>query len=193
MQTLRTMGGVIPPGVRRGAWRVGPSCLAFVLSLCLTGCGGSPPTSLAGFTLGMSQEAVLAETAAQGNFNCRLRGVAPAVTLCEGITADGQVRVVVHDGAAVSVSLQLEPAGRRPERAVNRFVRRFGAPAWRERPYPPREPRGYHTLWLDRDSTRSLAMICSGRRLEPPCSAELSRTAPSTVQAQLDALLEIQR
>lgn len=78
---------------------------------------------------------------------------------------------------------------------MRRFVRRFGAPAWRDRPHamPSDTTPVYHTLWLDRDSTRALAMMCVGERLVPPCVAELARTSPAAVEAKLDTLLRIRR
>lgn len=163
------------------------------LAVGLAGCGGDPPKELGGFSLGMSQEQVLEESRRQGGSTCHLKGTRPRLTVCQGSEPGREFRVVVLDDAIASIRLEMEPAGRRPQRAIRRFVRRFGDPVWRERPYPPSldVAPGYHTLWVNGDSTRSLAMICAGRRLVPPCSAELARTTRSTVEAKLDTLLGI--
>jgi hypothetical protein len=143
----------------------------------------------------MSQEQVVLETRRRGDSACHLSGTRPRVAVCEGRRSGEQFRVVVLDDAATSIRAPVPAHGRRPQRDVRRFVRRFGEPAWRDRPYhPASEPApGYHTLWLDRDSTRSLAMICAARALGPPCSAELARTSPAAVEAKLDSILNIRR
>jgi hypothetical protein len=171
--------------------------LLIILGLATTAaaCGGGPPRDLAGFGLGMSQEQVMGEARRLGGFTCHVQGTRPRLTTCSGPTPDGPVEVVVRDDSAVAVSLLQDPRGRRPERQVRRFVKGFGDPAWHDRPYPTRsDPSGgFHTLWLNQDSTRSLALICAGRRLQPPCTARLAVTGPTEVQASLDTLLDIQR
>jgi hypothetical protein len=168
---------------------------ALSVALILTGCGGGPPRDLAGFTLGMSQDQAMARVRSIGGFTCHVRGTIPRLTSCEGATSEGVVKVVIRDDVTVGVSLRTEPAGRNPRRKMRRFVKGFGDPAWRERPYPTRfDPlEGYHTFWLDRDSTRSIAMVCAGQKLEPPCTAELALTSPAAVHSTLDALLGIER
>jgi hypothetical protein len=181
------------PGVRQARRRGRLSgVVALGVALVMAGCGGSPPRELAGFALGESQEEVLAR-ARPGGFTCHLRGTVPRVTACDGDTDEGHARVVVRNDATVFISLDLDPGGRNPQRVMRRYVRRFGTPAWTERPYPPAEADRFHTLWLDRDSTRALAMICSGRGLAPPCTAELTRTTPRQVQTRLDSILNIRR
>lgn len=169
--------------------------LAPILAAALVGCGGGPPRSMDGFSLGMSREEVLAEVRSRGGFTCSIRGTRPSLTLCEGPTSDGSVRVVVRQDSVVEVTVRTEPPARSPQRAMQRLARRFGEPAWRERPYPPRpaRPEGYHSLWLSRDSTRSVAMLCQGERLTPPCTIELAATSPASIQAKLDSLLQIRR
>ncbi len=161
----------------------------------LAGCGGGPPRSVDGFKLGMTREQVLSEARSRGGFTCNVLGTRPALTVCEGPARDGSVRVVVEQDAAVEVTLRTDPRVRNPRRAMQRFARRFGEPAWRERPYPPSPatPDGYHTLWLNRDSTRSVAMLCRDRQLTPPCAIELAATSPAAVHTTLDSLLHIQR
>lgn len=163
--------------------------------LLLTACGRGPPQAVAGFALGMTQDEVMALARDRGGFTCHIRGTRPPMAVCEGSTMEGPVTVVVRDNALVRVTLQRIPAQRRPQREMQRFVRRFGEPAWRERPYPSRfEPlEGYHTAWLSRDTTRSLTLVCAGRQLEPPCRVELASTTPAAVEAMLDALLGIER
>jgi hypothetical protein len=165
------------------------------LILTLAGCGRSPPSELGGFGLRMSQEQVVAESRARTGSTCHLTGTRPRLTVCQGFDPGGDFRVVVLDDAITSIRIRLEPEGRRPQRAVRRFVKKFGDPVWRERPYhSPLDPAaGYHTLWLSRDSTRSLALICADRGLAPPCFAELTRTSPTAVEAKLDTLLGIRR
>jgi hypothetical protein len=164
-----------------------------VLAVVVAGCGGSPPTELAGFQLGMSQEAAMTEVRERGGFTCRLTASRPRLTTCEGPTPDGDVRLVVRDDALIWIRLRMDPAGPRPERAVRRLVGRPGDPAWRERPYfmPPDSAPAYHTLWVDRDTTRTLSLLCADRRLAPPCYAELTRTSPPAVEAKLDSLMGI--
>jgi hypothetical protein len=163
------------------------------LALVLPSCGRGPPRALSGFSLGMPQDEVLERARKLGGFTCSIRGTRPPVTICEGPTADGEVLVTVRDDEVVRVGLRRVPEGRRPQRDMRRFVSRYGDPAWRERPYPSRfEPlEGYHTLWLNRDSTRWVAAICHGQRLEPPCSIDLAVTSPAGVRLLLDGLLGI--
>jgi hypothetical protein len=169
--------------------------LLAVMAAPMTGCGGGPPRDLAGFSLGMSQEQVLAEARRTGGFTCHVRGTRPRLTTCEGQTLDGTVQVTVRDDTTVAVALARDPAGRNPQRQMWRFVKGFGDPAWRDRPFPNRaEPtQGFHTLWLSADSTRSMALVCAQRRLQPPCAAELAVTSPARVHASLDHLMGIQR
>jgi hypothetical protein len=169
--------------------------MAFALAVPLAACGGGPPRELAGFALGMSQEQVMAQARRTGGFTCHLHGTRPSLTTCQGHTPDGEVQLVVRDNVTVAVSLVREPPGRNPRRQMRRFVKGFGDPAWRERPYPSRfdTGQGYHTLWVNSDSTRSLALVCVGRRTEPPCTAVLEATTPAAVHASLDRLLGIQR
>lgn len=166
-----------------------------VLGLALPACGGSPPRELGGFGLHMSQEQVVVESRGRGASSCTLTGTRPRLTVCEGFEPGEQYRVVVLDDTTTSIRLRMAPDGRRPERELRRFARTFGDPAWRERPAPmPGESaRGYHTLWLDRDSSRALALTCRDRRLVPPCYAELTRTSPAAIEATLDSLLNIRR
>jgi hypothetical protein len=167
--------------------------LPVLLTVALTGCGRSPPKEMAGFGLGMSQDQVVTEAARHGGFTCHLSGTRPRLATCAGTTAQGPARVRVRENQVVAVSLEMDPGGRRPQRAMRRFTRRFGEPAWEERPFPtPFDSiTGYHTLWLNRDSTRALGVVCAGRRLAPPCTAELSRTSPDAVEMKLDSLLGI--
>lgn len=168
---------------------------ALTVALILGGCGGGPPRDLAGFALGMSRDQAMTKVRGMGGFTCHVRGTIPPLTTCEGATSEGVVQLVIRDDVTVAVSLRTEPAGRNPRRKMRRFVKGFGDAAWRERPYPSRfDPlEGYHTFWLDRDSTRSIAMICAGQKLEPPCTAELTLSSPASVHSTLDALLGIQR
>jgi hypothetical protein len=169
--------------------------LALALAAPLAACGGGPPRELAGFALGMSQEQVMAQARRTGGFTCHLHGTRPRLTTCQGHTPDGEVQVIVQENMTVAISLVREPSGRNPRRQMRRFVKGFGDPAWRERPYPSRfdTVQGYHTLWVNSDSTRSLALVCAGRRTEPPCRAMLEVTTPGDVHASLDSLLGIQR
>lgn len=169
--------------------------LATVL-LIATGCGGELPESIGGFELGLTQDEVMEAARSRGGFECRLRSSRPTFTFCEGPSEEGRVGVVVRDDSVVQLSLRLEAEpGRSPDRAVHRFVRPLGEPAWRDRPYPPRSdpPAGYHTQWVDRDSARAMALVCAGERLAPPCTAELTATTPAGVEARLDTLLGIRR
>lgn len=163
------------------------------LVLALAACGGGPPEDLAGFAPGMSQEQVVETARAAGSFTCRLQGTQPRITTCEGPTPEGTVRVFVRDGVARSVTLVRDPGGSNPRRAMRRFVRRFGDAAWRERPFPRRGApvQGYHTIWLNQDSTRALAAVCAGTEFRPPCVLELATTSPAGVLAKLDTLLGI--
>lgn len=171
------------------------AALAPWLALALAGCSGSPPRELGGFGLGMSQEQVVEESRRRGGSTCQLTGTRPRLTVCQGFQPGDRYRVTVVDDATASIHLRMDPGGRRPQREVRRFVRRFGTPVWRERPTPPaiESAGGYHTYWIDRDSTRSLALVCADRGLVPPCSAELARTSPAAVEAKLDTLLGIRR
>lgn len=168
---------------------------ALALAAALAGCGGEPPEELGGFRLGLSQQEVMDMAGARGGFGCRLRASRPKRTLCEGPAEEGTVAVLVEGDSSVRVELRLEAGPEEPRGRVERFVEPFGDPAWIDRPVPPRTvpPEGYHTLWLDRDSLRALALVCAGTGLEPPCTAELTATSPSRVQAKLDTLLGIRR
>lgn len=172
-----------------------PVLLAASLAPALVGCRPSPPTHLGGFRLDMSQQDVVDESRRRPESACHLAGTRPRVAVCEGTRPGHEFRVVVVGDTTAYIRVRMQPEGPRPERGMRRFVSRFGEPAWRERPHTaPFEPRaGYHTLWLNRDSTRSLAMICAAAGLGPPCSAELARTSPAAVEAKLDTLLGIRR
>lgn len=170
------------------------------LAICCTvlataACGGEPPEELAGFTLGMPQAEAADVARSYGTFTCRFRGVRPPTMTCEGTTPEGPARVFVQDGVTRSITLRREPGGSDPARAMQRFVDGFGEPAWRERPVPPRARtvEGYHTMWLNEDSTRALATVCAGTELRPPCTVELSITSPAGVVARLDTLLGLRR
>jgi hypothetical protein len=180
-------------GWRRSARRITRCVFVACVTLGAAGCRDEPPRSLAGFALGMSQERAMAEARSHGGFTCSVRGTQPRQSVCEGDTPDGPVRVLVHQDTLVEVTVRMDPDVRNPRRAMRHFVRKFGEPAWRERPYPSRFAplEGHHTLWLDRDSTRSVALVCDGPRLEPPCLVELAATSPARVLATLDSLLEI--
>lgn len=169
------------------------ACLPVAMGMA--GCGGGPPRDLAGFALGTPGDQAMAKVRSLGGFTCHVRGTIPRLTTCDGTTSEGAVQVVIRDDVTVSVSLRTEPSGRNPRRQMRRFSKAFGDPAWRERPYPTRfDPvEGYHTFWLDKDSTRSIAMVCAGPKLEPPCNARLALTSPAAVHATLDSLLGIRR
>jgi hypothetical protein len=169
--------------------------LLAVMAASMAGCGGGPPRELGGFSLGMSQEQVMAEARRAGGFTCHVRGTRPRLTTCEGETPDGTVQVTVREDTTVAVALARDPSGRNPQRQMRRFVRGFGDPAWRDRPFPNRSDptQGFHTLWLSADSTQSIALVCAERRLQPPCTAEIAVTSPARVHASLDALMGIQR
>jgi hypothetical protein len=171
------------------------SGLALLLAATVAACRGSPPNGLAGFRLGMTQEQVLAEGRRQGDFTCNIRGTVPRLMTCHGPTAQGQMRVSVHDDVTTYLGVYMDVDEPRPERVTRRFVRRFGTPVWRERPHrmPFDSIEAFHTFWLARDSTRGLGMTCVGVGLEPPCFAELTRTTPAAVEAKLDSLLQIRR
>lgn len=162
----------------------------------VTGCGGEPPEGMGGFRLGESQEEVVAAARARGGFECRLRATSPSLAVCEGPAEEGVVSVLVRNDSLVRVSLRLDPGeDEDAERFMRRFVSSFGDPAWRDRPQAPGSvpPERYHTLWLDEDSSRGLALVCAGPRLQPPCTAELAETTPMGVHAKLDTLLGIRR
>jgi hypothetical protein len=181
---------------RKAMWRTAARLSLFaVMAAAMAGCGGGPPRELAGFSLGMSREQVMAEARRTGGFTCHIRGTRPRLTTCEGQTPDGTVQVTVRDDTTEAVALVRDPSGRNPQRQMQRFVKGFGDPAWRDRPFPTRSDpsQGLHTLWLSADSTRSMALVCAGRRLEPPCTAELAVTSPAQVHAFLDDLMGIQR
>lgn len=169
--------------------------LGLLLAATLAGCRGSPPNALAGFRLGMTQEQVLQEGRRHGDFTCNIRGTVPRLMTCHGPTTHGALRVSVRDDVTTYLGVYMDAEGARPERVTRRFVRRFGTPAWKERPHPmPFDSiDGYHTFWLARDSTRALGMTCVGKGLVPPCFAELTRTSPAAVEAKLDSLLRIRR
>ncbi len=143
----------------------------------------------------MSQAEVMDEAQRRGGFTCRLTGTRPSEATCTGPSAEGEVGILVRGDAALLITLRNDLPADHPARAMRRFVRGFGRPAWRDRPWPPRPApaEGYHTLWLDHDSTRAAAVTCRGPRLQPPCSVTLYRTTPARVQARLDTLLGIRR
>jgi hypothetical protein len=164
------------------------------LLLVIAACGGEPPETLGGFALGVSQDEMLEQARAAGSFSCRIRSSRPPLAVCEGPAEGGTVTVVASGGTVVRIDLRLEwPGEDDPARAIRRFADPFGEPAWRDRPLPPRSPavESYHTLWLDADSTRSVALECGGPDLTPPCTAELRSTTPASVQARRDTLLGI--
>ena len=163
--------------------------------LAIAGCGGGPPAELAGFALGMTQAEAADVARGHGSFTCRFRGVHPPTMTCDGGTPEGAVRVFVEDDVTRSITLRPDPGGADPQAAMRRFVDGFGDPAWRERPVPPRSPtvEGYHTLWVNEDSTRALATVCAGPGLRPPCLVELATTSPAGVAAKLDTLLGLRR
>lgn len=177
-------------------WWARPWLLWAVVGVSVTGCGGEPPERLGGFGLGDTQQEVLAVAGDRVGFECRLRGTSPSVAVCEGPAEEGVVSVLVRDDSLVRVNLLLDPGeDEDPERFMRRFVSSFGDPAWRDRPQAPGSlpPERYHTLWLDEDSIRALALLCAGPELEPPCTAELAETSPMGVNAKLDTLLGILR
>ena len=162
----------------------------------LGGCRGEPPEALGGVELTATQQEVLAFAESRGSFSCRLRSSRPKLTVCEGPTEDGTLTVVILGDTVDRLELRLEPdPDEEPGRTVQRFTRGLGDPAWRDRPVPPRvsPPRGYHTLWVDPDTTRAIALVCDRPRLEPPCTAELVATSPGGLLAKLDTLLGIRR
>jgi hypothetical protein len=164
------------------------------LALALPGCGSSPPEELAGFRLAMSQQEVVLEARGRGDSACHLTGTRPRVAVCEGTRPGEAYRVVAVDDRTTYIRTELPVDERRPERAVRRFRGRLGEPAWRDRPYASSEyAPAFHTLWLDRDSTRYLAMTCAARGFGPPCSAELARATPAAIEAKLDTILGIRR
>jgi hypothetical protein len=160
------------------------------------GCEGSPPETLGGFGLGLTQSELMEEARLRGGWGCRLRASRPPLTICEGPVEEGTVTVTIEGDSARSVRLRMAPdPDDDPGRAVRRWAGDFGTPLWRDRPYPPRSdpPTGYHTYWANEDSTRSLALVCAGREMAPPCTAELERASPVRVRATLDSLLGITR
>lgn len=163
--------------------------------LAVGACGGEPPEGLGGFRLGMTQSEVMDTAYARPEFVCRLVASRPKVTLCSGPTEQGMVEALVRGDSAVQITLEVAREAEDPAGATRRFARPFGDPAWFDRPYPPTSspPEGYHTFWLNEDSTRGIAMICRGRDLEPPCNARLTTTSPAGVEAKLDSLLNIRR
>ena len=169
--------------------------LVAVVALGAAACGGEPPEELGGFTLTMSQSEVMDEAYSRPDYVCRLVASRPKVTFCSGPTDQGMLEVTVRGDSARRITLEVARNADDPADATQRFARPFGTPAWRDRPYPPTAvpPEGYHTFWVDRDSTRGLAMICRGEELGPPCNARLMRTSPAGVQAKLDSLLNIRR
>lgn len=171
---------------------VGPAALAVVI---LGACGGEPPEGLGGFDLELTQSQVMEEAGGRDGFTCRLRATRPKVTICGGPTAEGPVEVWVQGDSTARITLRKEGTGEEGRRAVRGMAGDFGEPAWRDRPYPPQSqpPESYHTLWVDEDTTRSVALICRGTGLEPPCSVELKPTSPTQLLAQLDTLLGIRR
>jgi hypothetical protein len=172
-----------------------PAPTAAALLLALAGCGGEPPETLGGFELGLTHGQVMEAARARGGFSCRVRASRPPVTICTGPAEEGEVTAVVRDDSVVSIALRLDPAGPDGGRTIRRFVEPFGDPGWRDRPQPPASPtpESFHTLWLDEDSIRALALSCAERELGPPCTAELYETTPAGVQATLDSLLRIRR
>ncbi len=173
--------------------------LAIVLSMLLmapvAACGGAPPEGLGGFELGMSQAQVMERSQRRGGFTCTLIGTRPKVTSCAGPTEGGPIEVLVRGDSAVRIILRKDVPDKHPARSMRRFARGFGKPAWSDRPWPlrPRPTERFNTVWLDRDTTRAIALTCRGRRLEPPCTAELNATTPARLQARLDSLLGIRR
>lgn len=161
----------------------------------LGACGGEPPEALGPFRLGMTQSEVMDTAYSRPEFVCRLVASRPKMTLCSGPTEQGRVEALVRGDSAVQVTLEVARHADDPARATRRFARRFGDPAWFDRPYPPTSdpPDGYHTFWLNEDSTRGIAMICRGKELGPPCNARLTTTSPAGVEAKLDSLLNIRR
>ncbi len=144
----------------------------------------------------MSQTQVMAEANARPGFTCRLQASRPKLTACAGPTDQGRVEaVVVGDSGRVRITLELAREAEDPARATRDFAKPLGSPAWRDRPYPPLSdpPEGYHTYWVDQDSTRGVSMICRGEELGPPCNARLATITPAGVEAKLDSLMNIRR
>ena len=168
---------------------------ALLIGVMGIGCGGEPPEALGGFRIGMSQSEAMDTAYAREGFTCRLLASVPKQTLCSGPTDQGMVEALVRGDSTVRVTLEVARSAEDPVAATRRFARSFGDPAWRDRPYPPTAdpPEGYHTLWVDRDTTRSIAMICRGPELAPPCNARLATTSPAGLEARLDSLLGIRR
>lgn len=178
---------------RHGASLRGPS-LVLVLAV-LTGCGGEPPEGLGPFRLGMSQSEFMDTAYNRAEYVCRLVASRPKVTFCSGPTGHGTVEAMARGDSTVRITLEVARSATDPVEATRAFAQPFGKPAWRDRPYPPLSdpPEGYHTFWVDDDSTRGVAMICRGEELEPPCNARLTVTSPTGVQAKLDSLMNIRR
>lgn len=168
---------------------------ALLVTVFASACGGEPPEGLGGFRIGMSQSEAMDTAYAREGFTCRLLASVPKQTLCSGPTDQGSVEALVRGDTTVRVTLEVARTADDPVAATRRFARPFGDPAWRDRPYPPtaEPPEGYHTLWVNEDSTRSIAMICRGPELGPPCNARLATTTPAGVEARLDSLLGIRR
>jgi hypothetical protein len=169
--------------------------MALAVLVTLAGCGGEPPEALQGFRLGMLQTELMAEANSRPGFVCRLVASRPKATFCAGPTDQGRIEAMARGDSTVRITLELAREAEDPARAVRDFTKGFGRPAWRDRPYPPASdpPEGYHTYWVDADSTRGIALLCRGPELEPPCNARLGRTSPAGVQAKLDSLMNIRR
>lgn len=159
----------------------------------LAGCDGEPPEEVGGFVLGMAQTDVMAEAGSRG-FVCHLQATRPKVTTCSGNTSQGALEVLVLGERTVKITLQPN-TGPGESGEMRDYSDPFGTAAWHDRPYPPQSepPERFHTLWLDQDTTRAIALICDGRELEPPCTVELTTTSPSRILAKLDTLLGIRR
>lgn len=163
-------------------------------ALAVGACGGEPPEELGGFRLDMTQAQVMDLAYDRQGFVCRLVASRPKQTVCSGPSELGRLEAaVVGDSGTVRITVEIGRETEDPAAAVRDFVDPFGEPAWRDRPYPPTAdpPEGYHTLWLDADSTRAVAMICRGEALGPPCNARLMTTTPAGIRAKLDSLLNI--
>jgi hypothetical protein len=186
------------PGGQGGSYprRGRPTAAAAVLTMAaglLSGCGGEPPEGFDGFELGMPQTDVMAEAGSRG-FTCHLQATRPKLTTCSGNTSQGALEVQVVGDRTEQLTLRpdVEPGA---SGEMREYSEPFGTPAWRDRPYPPQSdpPERYHTLWLDEDTTRAVALICDGRELAPPCTVVLATTSPSRILAKLDTLLGIRR
>lgn len=163
--------------------------------LGLAGCGGEPPEGLGPFRLGMTQSELMDTAYNRAEYVCRLVASRPKVTFCSGPTEHGTVEAMARGDSTVRVTLEVARTADDPAEATRAFAKPFGTPAWRDRPYPPLSdpPEGYHTFWIDRDSTRGIAMTCRGEELGPPCNARLTVMSPAAVRAKLDSLMNIRR